>query len=415
MFRVVGPVLSILWMCSCTKVVDPSGPNFDNVGPGAGEGTSSVEGGASAMVGGFTAAGASGAAGLGSGIAMGGSGAQLQPVMGGVAMPGTPCAPEAAKVCVAREGVGTLVCTNGKWTAGPNCAANQRCDTSEGMTQGTCLPMLSLCTGKKVGDAVCDSWTRRRCGNDLLRFEEFGCVENAHCENMGGVKCVCNVRYKDNGAGACVPDVMCPANACRPGGECVPGDTDYSCECAVDFEGTGTKACVPTGRCAEPNICTAEYLCRNKDATYVCHGQFADWPMPSSVMGAKAAPSYMPTVDTIVDTVTGLTWQRNLPELYPECAKACTWDQAKAYCGSLQLEGHKDWRLPSRIELISILDDDAVMPSIASEPFPNTPPEAFWTASTFAGSNVKAWTVKFGTFQSTAEPKASAFRVRCVR
>lgn len=411
--RVVG--LSILWMWGCTKVIDPVGPNFDRSGPGAGAGMSVKEGGAGAIAGGFTGAGASGAAGLGSVSVMAGGGVAPQSVMGGVAMVGAACAPNAAKACAARESVGTLVCTNGKWVAGPNCAANQRCDTADGMTQGTCQPMLSLCNGKKVGDAICDGYTRRRCGNDLLRFEEFGCVENAHCEPMGGAKCACNLRYKDNGAGACVPDIMCPLNACRPGGECVPGETDYSCECGIDFEGTGTKACVPIGRCAEPHTCTAEYQCRNKDAAYVCLGQFADWPMPSRAMGAKAAPSYMPGVDTVVDTVTGLTWQRNLPETYPDCTHVCTWDLAKAYCDSLQLEGQKDWRLPSRIELISIVDDDAVMPSIDAEAFPNPPAEPFWTASTFAGSNTKAWTVKFGVFQSTAEPKVSAFRVRCVR
>jgi hypothetical protein len=147
---------------------------------------------------------------------------------------------------------------------------------------------------------------------------------------------------------------------------------------------------------------------------YVCRGQFADWPMPSTT-GTKAAPSYMPSQETVHDAVTNLTWQRNLPSTYAGCTAFCTWDKAKAYCDALVLEGADDWRLPTMIELVSILDDNTVMPSIDAEVFPNTPSENFWSASPNAGDPNQAWGVGFAAFQVLPRAKTDNLRVRCVR
>lgn len=35
------------------------------------------------------------------------------------------------------------------------------------------------------------------------------------------------------------------------------------------------------------------------------------------------------------------------------------WDEAEAYCETLELEGHDDWRLPTLVELQSLHDPDA--------------------------------------------------------
>jgi hypothetical protein len=284
------------------------------------------------------------------------------------------------------------------------------------MTQGLCQPMLMLCAGKKAGDEICDGFRRRRCGPDLLRFEDFDCAPNSHCQSSAAaISCVCDVGFEDDGMGACTRDVECPPSACQPGGQCVIGAGDYSCQCEVEYEGTGTKACVATGRCAQDTVCSAEYTCRSRDTSYVCRGQFADWPMPSSIAGAKAAPSYAPTTDTVKDMVTGLTWQRNLPETYMGCTTGCTWQKAKAYCEKLELEGMSDWRLPALIELVSILDDNRVMPAIDAVSFPNTPAEMFWTSSSVSGASDQAWALDFNVFQSNTLPKTNSQRVRCVR
>jgi hypothetical protein len=263
---------------------------------------------------------------------------------------------------------------------------------------------------------LCDAYTRRKCGNDLVRFEAFPCEANAHCEStQGAVTCQCDLNFKRDAASACVPDVTCPPAAWNAGGECLVGIEDYSCMCDPEFEGTGTKDCVAVGRCAEANVCSLDYVCRSKDATYVCRGQFADWPMPTTAAGAKTPPSYAPTPETVQDAVTGLTWQRNLPMTYAGCTSTCTWEKAKAYCDTLVLEGAEDWRLPTMIELVSILDDNAVMPSINAAIFPNTPSDNFWSASPNTGDSTQAWGVGFDAFQVLARPKNDSLHVRCVR
>jgi hypothetical protein len=117
----------------------------------------------------------------------------------------------------------------------------------------------------------------------------------------------------------------------------------------------------------------------------------------------------------VLDTVTGLTWQRNLPEMYAGCGAAgCTWAAAKLYCDTLMLEAG-GWRAPTLIELVSILDDDRVMPAIDLGAFPNTPATTFWSASTRFSSQNEAWMVSFADYQTTSSAKTGSARVRCVR
>jgi hypothetical protein len=422
--RFVGSLwCSVLLVCACTEIDDPPGEQPGSqieagIGGASGSaGRAAIGGhsGSGAVLG--VSAGRGGSGGGAAGASSGGSMSGVTQATGeGIGAVGAACTPDKPKACIGQVSTGTLVCMNGRWAAGPACNANERCDTAPGDTQGTCLPMLSLCSGKMPGAAICDAYARRKCGNDLVRFEAFACPEHAHCEDArGAVNCACDLNFKSDGVDACVPNVVCPATACLPGGHCIVGATDYSCMCDVEFDGTGTKDCVAVGRCAMPTVCSADYVCRSKDMTYVCRGQFADWPMPSTSTGAKAAPSYMPTDETVQDAVTGLTWQRNLPATYAGCSGTCTWQKAKAYCEGLVLEGADDWRLPTMIELVSILDDNAVMPSIDAAAFPNTASDNFWSASPNAGDVSQAWGVGFAAFQILARPTTDSLHVRCVR
>ncbi len=407
----------ITCLCACAEVAPQSKPSANvadtSVGAGDDAGTHPEDGGVSARDTGAGGADGSAAAPREDTRDSGASVPQAPTPVEGVGVLGARCDEEGSRSCVGRDSMRSLRCTAGVWVAGPECVSNQRCDTAPGPTRGTCQVMLSLCTGRQAGDAVCDGFVRRKCGHDLVRFEDYACPEHAHCEGPQA-QCACDVGFELQGEG-CRARVTCPAGACTPGGTCVPGETDYSCQCSPDYEGTGTKSCALTGRCAEPNVCSAEYTCRNRDTTYVCLGQFADWPMPSRGLGANTAPSYTLLTDTVVDGVTQLIWQRNVPESVSGCGSTCTWDKAKAYCESLELDGASDWRLPTRIELVSILDDEAIMPSIDAEAFPNTPSQSFWTASIYAGESSRAWVVAFGAFQSIAQAKTSGHRVRCVR
>lgn len=91
------------------------------------------------------------------------------------------------------------------------------------------------------------------------------------------------------------------------------------------------------------------------------------------------------------DAVTGLDWQ-TVP--FPD---RMSWAEAKAAAEALRLGGHDDWRLPTRAELLTLVDDTRHSPAIDTEAFPSTPLYWFWTATPYAESPHRcAWIVNFG-------------------
>jgi len=143
-------------------------------------------------------------------------------------------------------------------------------------------------------------------------------------------------------------------------------------------------------------------------------GDWVEWPMPNSQVdvtaGAPNLESYTDNGDgTVTDNVTGLMWQQAVP------ATTYTWAQAVAYCPTLTLAGHSDWRLPSRIELYSIVDAGQSNPSINGTYFPSTPPNWFWSSSPVAGSPSLAWGVYFYYGDTYYGDITNTTNVRCVR
>jgi hypothetical protein len=146
-----------------------------------------------------------------------------------------------------------------------------------------------------------------------------------------------------------------------------------------------------------------------------CLENWAEWPIPNSPAdvdaGAPNLESYTDNLDgTVTDDVTGLMWQQVVPDTQ------YTWEQAVTGCPTLTLAGHSDWRLPSLIELYSIVDAGQSNPSIDSTYFPKTPVDWYWSSSPQAGSTVNVWSVFFGIgstyyFNAAWPPRA----YRCVR
>jgi hypothetical protein len=208
-------------------------------------------------------------------------------------------------------------------------------------------------------------------------------------------------------------DDACDPSPCQHGGRCWSAEQDFGCDC----EGTGYEG--PTcaadrDECATLNACnSAAYPCAQvAPSGYTCKGQFADWPMPDALAGSGHAPIYdISTAGVGRDTVTGLSWQRVLGEN----PNGYTWLEAKLYCDQLELAGHADWRLPSKIELESIVDDIA-RPAHDRLVF-GVPGAVVWSVSPVVGEPERRWLVDFldGSSGYSSAEVSTALDVRCVR
>jgi hypothetical protein len=113
----------------------------------------------------------------------------------------------------------------------------------------------------------------------------------------------------------------------------------------------------------------------------------------------------------VTDTHTGLQWSQE-----DTTAKAVPWAAAEAACRALRLGGHDDWRLPTRTELLTLVDDTRHEPAIDTEAFPACKSEWYWTGTPYAPSPAAfAWLVCFGSGSASGFHRDGYNRVRAVR
>ncbi|HEY3354655.1 MAG TPA: DUF1566 domain-containing protein [Polyangia bacterium] len=115
---------------------------------------------------------------------------------------------------------------------------------------------------------------------------------------------------------------------------------------------------------------------------------------------------YQVTAETVLDSRTGLTWQR---------ASAAHYDfaDAKSYCAGLTLAGG-GWRLPTVRELQTIVDEGAYAPAIDGAAFPQTLTLPYWSATPYVPVR-GAWMVDFTEGRVEDHEVSDVMPVRCVR
>jgi len=92
---------------------------------------------------------------------------------------------------------------------------------------------------------------------------------------------------------------------------------------------------------------------------------------------------------------------------------ALKWKDAHQYCKNLKFQKYRNWRLPTKDELISIVDKSR-KPSIKKE-FHNINTNGYWSASSGKGYKSSAWSIYFANGRIYASSKKSKRYVRCVR
>jgi hypothetical protein len=139
----------------------------------------------------------------------------------------------------------------------------------------------------------------------------------------------------------------------------------------------------------------------------------ARFPIPNSVYSGLPHPlSYDRSVPTVVhDNVTGLTWQASIG------VSNVYWDGATSYCDALSLAGHDDWRLPSRIELVTLMAARDEVTPLGPNDFPYTYEQLLWSSSLVEGSPDApiGWAVHLGGYGVDAPPSTQKASIMCVR
>jgi hypothetical protein len=151
--------------------------------------------------------------------------------------------------------------------------------------------------------------------------------------------------------------------------------------------------------------------------------------MPNTAAGLPNKASYTPNPDgTVTDNVTGLVWEGTVSATsgprpmgsVADCSTNFSQAAAAAYCAG---KG-STWRLPTRIELISLVDYTIgqLGPAINASVFPGTPAVGFWSSTpSMRYTPGEAWFFDFETVEAYTYPvgpegtRTGNFRVRCVR
>ena len=127
---------------------------------------------------------------------------------------------------------------------------------------------------------------------------------------------------------------------------------------------------------------------------------------------------------TITDNITGLMWKKCTIGLSGSgctsgSATSMDWSTALNTCEADFTNGHVDWRLPNRIELLSLVDIRSTVSNAAIDPtyFPNTVKDNYASSTTYQifAQATKAWGVDFTNGVSLGVSKSSTFYTRCVR
>lgn len=362
---------------------------------GAGAGT----GGTSVATGGASHGASGGAAGTpapsgSGGLASGGRGGQVPAASGG-------SAGQAASATGGRGGQIGAATGGASGMGGSSAGRGGSSGGSGGSGMGggvapVCQSGDQRCSGKDVQNCSAGQWgPTNACGTHQIcemteRTAQCLCKSDPVCVALeaacASASTIASCAKDPEGCLYQSGSSMCATGTCNTAGGAA------SC-CACTASGPACTASGTSQACANGLVCgrTAPTVCTDMN--------WAQWPMPNSSTdvssGAPNAGSYTDNGDgTVTDKVTGLMWEKGSSGPYASSS------QAGAHCPTLTLGGYKDWRLPTRIELLSLVDYSVAgsdtTPMINTKYFPTTRSDYHWTSTPSASSPAsQVWVVNF--------------------
>jgi len=90
---------------------------------------------------------------------------------------------------------------------------------------------------------------------------------------------------------------------------------------------------------------------------------------------------------TVTDNFTNLVWTKDADPIGPKA-----WDNAMAWCSSFSISGTRNWRLPTKDELVDLFN--AIK---GGHPFRGVQDSFYWSSTPFADYKDRAWRVKLGS------------------
>jgi len=124
----------------------------------------------------------------------------------------------------------------------------------------------------------------------------------------------------------------------------------------------------------------------------------------------------------VTDTTSKLVWRR--------CAEGLRWDgktcagkvktfkypEAKEAAAAAAKGDAKAWRIPTRDELVALVDKTAKKkPRIDVKAFPETPAKPFWAMRPGSDDDLNAWLVNFANGKVSGNTGQRRFHLRLVR
>jgi hypothetical protein len=121
----------------------------------------------------------------------------------------------------------------------------------------------------------------------------------------------------------------------------------------------------------------------------------------ATIADTRHADEFVAEADrTVLDSKTGMRWQ-------DEALPPSTWDEAKRTCAQSRRQGKSGWRLPSKLELVSLIDFTGAKP--LPDPFTGSDSEV-WTSveSPRPSASKRVWVVQFSPVGNTATRHATS-------